>query len=112
VGCFVANLALRRGLLSTRQLLLETEDAVTQGDGRLDFRNERVEIRLRTQSRHLTVGVLPAPLLISGSLKEASARPDPAAHGGVSEILAALPTVQLGTGDGSRCRQALDHKRG
>src|SRR3712207_7011896 len=78
VECFVADLALRRGLLSTRALLLETEDAVTEGRGVVDLRRERVELRLRTESKRLTVGVLPVPLLISGTLKAPSAGPAPA----------------------------------
>jgi uncharacterized protein involved in outer membrane biogenesis len=110
VECFVADLALRRGVLSTRALLLETEDAVTEGQGAVDLGRERVEVRLRTESKRLTVGVLPAPLLVSGTLKEPRAAPDPAApagRGGLAGALAALPSVQLGTGDDPRCEGLL-----
>jgi len=110
VACFLADLALQRGVLSTRTLLLETADAVTEGIGAVDLRNERVDIRLRTQSRHPTIGVLPAPLLISGPLKQPRAAPDPAAaagRGGLAGALAALPTVQLGAGDAGRCKILL-----
>ena len=65
-----------------------------------------MEVRLRTQSKRLTIGVLPAPLLISGTLKDPRAAPDPATpagRGGLAGALAALPTVQLGT----RRRSAL-----
>ena len=95
VECFVADLALRRGVLSTRALLLETEDAVTEGEGAVDLGRERVEVRLRTESKRLTVGALPAPLLVSGTLKEPRAAPDPATpagRGGLAGALAALPT--------------------
>jgi AsmA family protein len=114
VDCFLANLALQRGILSTRTLLLETADAVTEGTGAVDLGHERVEIRLRTQSKHLTVGVLPAPLLINGTLKEPRAAPDPATpadKGGLAGALAALPTVQLGTGDAPRCKSLLSQAR-
>jgi AsmA family protein len=107
VECFVADLTLRRGVLSARTLLLETADAVTEGTGAVDLGQERVEIRLQTQSKHLTVGVLPAPLLISGTLKEPRAAPDPAAaagRGGLAGALAMLPTIQLGTNDALRCK--------
>jgi uncharacterized protein involved in outer membrane biogenesis len=110
VECFVADLALRRGILSTRTLLLETEDAVTEGDGSVDLGRERVEVRLRTESKRLTVGVLPAPLLVSGTLKEPHAAPDPAApvaRGGLAGALAALPTLQLGIGHDPRCEGLL-----
>ena len=110
VDCFVADLALRRGVLSTGTLLLETEDAVTQGEGTVDLRREQLNLRLRTESKRLTIGVLPAPLLISGTLKEPHAAPDPtakAAQGGLAGALAALPTIQLGIGDDLRCQRLL-----
>ncbi len=114
VECFVADLALRRGVLSTRALLLETEDAVTEGEGAVDLGRERVEVRLRTESKRLTLGVLPAPLLVSGTLKEPRAAPDPAApagRGGLAGALAALPTVQRGIGDDPRCEGLLGRIR-
>jgi uncharacterized protein involved in outer membrane biogenesis len=114
VQCFVADLALRRGVLSSRALLLETEDAVTEGEGAVDLGRERVEVRLRTESKRLTLGVLPTPLLVSGTLKEPRAAPDPAApagRGGRAGAPAALPTVQLGAGDDPRCEGLLGRIR-
>jgi AsmA family protein len=110
VECFLADLVLRQGVLSTRTLLLETPDAVTHGRGAVDLRNERVEIRLRTQSRHITVGALPMPLLISGTLKEPRAVPDPATpagQNGLAGALAVLPIIQLGTAEVPQCRNLL-----
>jgi AsmA family protein len=114
VECFVADLELRRGILSTQALLLETEDAITRGDGTVDLSSERVEVRLRTVSKRLTVGVLPAPLLVSGTLKDLRAAPDPkapAGRGGLAGALAALPMIQLGVGDDPRCKGLLGRAR-
>ncbi|MBL6459216.1 AsmA family protein [Belnapia sp. T6] len=113
VECFVADLPLRRGVLSTRALLLETEDAVIEGRGIVDLQRERVEIRLWTKSKRLTVGVLPVPLLISGTLKAPSAAPDrvEGAGGGIAGALAALPTIRFGTGDDPRCDGLLRRMR-
>lgn len=115
VACFVADLALWQGVMSARKLLLETDDAVTQGAGAVDLKRERVEVRLRTQSKRLTVGVLPAPLLVSGTLKNPHAAPDPASpagQGGIAGALAALPTIQLGIDEGSPCQGAAPKERG
>jgi hypothetical protein len=114
VECFVADLALRRGALSTRALLLETEDAVIEGRGVVDLRRERVEVRLRTESKRLSVGVLPVPLLVGGTLRAPSAGPDRAggaAGGGIAGALAALPTIRLGIGDDPRCEGLLRRAR-
>ena len=115
VACFVADLAVRQGVMLSRKLLLETEDAVTEGAGSVDLKRERVDVRLRTQSKRLTVGVLPAPLLVSGTLKNPHAAPDPASpagQGGIAGVLAALPTVQLGTDEGSPCQGPAPKNRG
>jgi hypothetical protein len=76
---------------------------------------ERVEFRLRTKSKRPTIGVLPAPLFVSGTLKEPRAAPDPTAstaRGGLAGALAALPTIQLGIGDDPRCEGVLGRLRG
>ena len=113
VACFVADLALRRGMLATRALLLETADAVTEGHGAVDLGRERVEIRLQTKSKRLTVGVLPGPLLISGALKSPSVAPAPSGStsGGIVGVLAELPTIQFGIGDDPRCERLIGRAR-
>lgn len=113
VACFVADLALRRGMLATRALLLETADAVTEGHGAVDLGRERVEIRLQTKSKRLTVGVLPGPLLISGALKSPSVAPAPSGRtsGGIAGVLAELPTIQFGIGDDPRCERLIGQVR-
>ncbi|WP_424136302.1 AsmA family protein [Roseomonas chloroacetimidivorans] len=113
VECFLADMELRRGRLSTRALLLETEDAVTQGQGAVDLKREQVQIRLRTESKRLTIGVLPTALLISGSLKAPNAAPArPEGTGGaIADLFSALPTVQLGIGDDPRCERLVRRAR-
>jgi len=112
VECFLADFALRRGMLSSRTLLLETADAVTAGMGTIDLRSEHVDMRLRTQSKHFTIGVLPVPLLISGSLKETQAAPDlGTAGGGMAGALTVLPAIQFGVGQGPHCKTLLSQVR-
>ncbi|MFC7739083.1 AsmA family protein [Roseomonas sp. GCM10028921] len=113
VECFLADLTLHRGVLSTRTLLLETEEAVMEGRGAVNLRRERIELRIRTESKHLTLGVVPSPLLISGTLKAASAGPERSggSGGGLGDVLAALPTIQLGVGDDPRCERLVRRRR-
>lgn len=73
VACFVADLALRQIVMSARKLLLEIEDAVSQGAGAVDLKRERLDVQRRTQSKRLTGGVPPAPLLVCGILKNSHA---------------------------------------
>jgi uncharacterized protein involved in outer membrane biogenesis len=113
VQCFVADLPLKHGVLTTRALILETADSVMQGSGSANLAQQRVDVRLRTQSKHFSVGVLPGPLLISGPLTDLRTEPDPsaAASHGLGKVLAVLPRVQLGADDAPRCQAVLDHLR-
>jgi uncharacterized protein involved in outer membrane biogenesis len=122
VECFVGDLVLRRGTLLTQALLLETEDAITEGRGGVDLARERIELRLRTESKRLTFGAVPTPLLVGGTLREPRVVPEPSeliARGGIAGALAAiapplaaLPTIQFGVGDDPRCERLVARARG
>jgi hypothetical protein len=79
----------------------------------VDLRREHVELRLRTASKHLTLGVLPGPLLIHGTLKAPNAGPAPAEsrRGGIAGVLAELPGIQFGIGDDRRCESVVGRVR-
>lgn len=113
IRCLIGDFALGRGALSARTLLLDTETAVVTGTGRMTLPEERLDLRLRTESKHATIGSLPAPILVGGTLKSPSAGPEPAelaARAGAAVGLAAilpplalLPTIQLGVGEEGHC---------
>jgi len=114
VQCFVADLALRHGILATRALTLETASAVLEGVGTVNLGQENVNLRIQSQSKHFTVGVLPGPLLIRGPLAEPSAVPDPSAgpgRGAIADVLSVLPGVQFGVGDAPQCEVRLNRLR-
>jgi uncharacterized protein involved in outer membrane biogenesis len=113
VQCFVADLPLRHGVITTRALILETTDLVLQGSGSANLAQERVDIRLRAQPKHFAVGVLPGPLLISGPFADPRSEPDPsaAASHGLGRVLSLLPHVELGSDDAPRCENVLARLR-
>jgi AsmA family protein len=124
IECLIGDFALRRGTLSARTLLMDTESAVTTGEGRLDLGSERLALRIRTESKRLSVGTLPAPIQIAGTLKNPSVGPEAAelaARAGAAvglgvllPPLALLPTIQLGVGENSQCErlQGRGRRRG
>ena len=113
IECLIGDFALRRGTLTSRTLFLDTEDSVVSGEGSIDLARERLDLRLRTEAKHFTVGSLPAPIRITGTLKDPSIGPEIAelaARGGAAAGLGALlpplallPTIQLGVGENSQC---------
>ena len=68
VQCFVIDLPLKNGILSTNAFLLQTTEARTVGKGTVDLRNQTLDYSLTTRSTHFSVGSLPGPINISGKL--------------------------------------------
>jgi uncharacterized protein involved in outer membrane biogenesis len=122
VECLVADFPLQRGTLTARTLVMETDSAVVTGSGRISMRDERLDLRIRTESKRLTIGSLPAPVLVRGTLKDPSVGLEPAeaaARAGVAAglgailpPLAALPTIQLGVGESTVCERLQARARG
>jgi uncharacterized protein involved in outer membrane biogenesis len=116
VECFITEATLNRGAFWLQALVLDTSEAVVTGTGGVNLRDEQLDMQLRTESKHFSIGSLPAPINIGGTLKSPAIRPGPelALRGGVAvglgfifPPLAALPTIQFGTGDDHRCDQIL-----
>jgi AsmA family protein len=113
IECFVGDWGLRQGILSTRTLILDTSDNITQGSGDVNLRNETLDYRLKTEAKHFSIGTLPAPIGITGPFKNPSIKPEIlplAARTGVAAALgflfppaALLPTIQFGVGDDPHC---------
>jgi uncharacterized protein involved in outer membrane biogenesis len=113
IECFIGDFALQRGALRSRTLLLDTDAHVVIGSGGADLARERIDLRLRTDTKRPTVASLPTPIRIGGTLKDPSIQPElaeAAARAGAAvglgalfPPLALLPTIQLGVGENSQC---------
>ena len=113
VECFVADFALQRGVLDTRALLVDTENVLITGTGKVDLGRERLDYNLRSDSKGFTVGQLAAPVTIGGTFRDPDVGLEVgelAVRGGAAiglgflfPPLAILPTIQLGVGDDKRC---------
>jgi uncharacterized protein involved in outer membrane biogenesis len=122
VQCFVGDLALERGLLDFKAMTLDTGEAITNVGGHLDLSKETIDLALKTDAKHFSVGSLPTRINISGTFKDPKIRPgaEAAARAGAAAGLAAvfaplaiLPTIQFGTSDAddARCGQLLEQAR-
>jgi uncharacterized protein involved in outer membrane biogenesis len=121
IECLIGDFALRRGRLTVRTLLLDTESYVVTGGGEAALGPEVLDLWLRTDSKRLSIGSLPTPIAITGSFKAPSIRPavgELAARAGAAAglgvlfpPLALLPTIQLGVGENSRCEALTENAR-
>lgn len=122
IECFVSDFRLERGVLRSRVLLLETADALLSGEGSIRLDQERLDMRVRSQPKRLTIAALPTDLLVTGTLKDPVITPEivelgirggiAAALGFASVPLAILPTIELGIGDDTRCNDTLRRAQG
>jgi hypothetical protein len=122
VQCFVGDLALQRGVLDFKAMTLETGEGITNVGGNLDLSKETIDLALKTDSRHFSIGSLPTRINITGTFKDPSIKPggEVAARAGAAVglgvlfvPLAILPTIQFGTSeaDDARCGELLQQAR-
>ncbi len=114
--CFVGDFGLNRGLLATKTMIVDTSEARVQGAGTLNLANETIDYKLRTASKHFSVGSLATPIDIGGTFRQPSIAPEVgplamkgAAAAGLGVLFppaALLPTIQFGTGDDNVCTAA------
>jgi AsmA family protein len=122
IQCFVGDLGLQRGVVDFRALTLDTGEAITNVGGNIDLSKETIDLALKTDAKHFSIGSLPTRINIGGTFKKPSILPgaEVAARAGAVAGLAALfvplailPTIQLGTSDAddARCGQLLQQAR-
>ena len=114
VVCMLADFTLRRGVLTSRTLVVDTTDHVITAGGTIDLAREQMEMRVRTLAKRLSIGTLAAPILIRGPFKDLRYLPDAefAARAGAAVGLgllfppaALLPMIHLGVGDVAPCAE-------
>ena len=122
IECFVGDLEMKRGVLDFKILTLDTGEAIVNVGGNVDLGKETIDLALRTDAKHFSVGSLPTRLDITGTFEKPSILPgtEAAARAGAVAGLAALfaplailPTVQFGTSeaDDARCTALLQQAR-
>ncbi|RUT24628.1 AsmA family protein [Asaia sp. W19] len=114
--CFIADMPLRQGILSTNSLLLMTNNTRTLGGGTVNMRNETLDYHVTTRSTSFNILSFPGRVNITGPLKSPNIMPGAeiigraAATAGLAIAFppaALLPTIQFGVGKGSACEDAL-----
>ena len=117
VQCLVSDFVLTNGVVDTRTLLLATTEANILGSGTINLNTEKLNLAIKTQATHFSIGSLSTPINVSGTLKKPSVLPQagPLAERAVPAVglgilfppLALLPTIRLGLGDKNACADTL-----
>ena len=64
------------GIATPRALAFDTTDLLMTGTGRVDMKNEQVDLTIKTKPRRFSPLSLHTPLYVRGSFTHASVRPD------------------------------------
>jgi uncharacterized protein involved in outer membrane biogenesis len=117
VDCMIGDFDLNQGLVTTRALLVDTGEALIGGTGDLNLKTQTINFEAQSRSKNFSVGNLPTPITISGTLKHPSigVKVAPlAVRGGLAVALgflaaplAILPTIELGVGDPHKCGELV-----
>lgn len=113
IRCAFGDFAVKDGVMSTRALAFDTTDTIIVGEGTISLREETLALRLRPRPKDRSLLALRSPLLVGGTFKDPSFRPDFArvglrgaialALGSIAPPAALLATLELGPGEDSGC---------
>lgn len=118
IQCLVTDFVLRSGQAESKLTMLDTSEARIGVAGGIDLRNEALNLVIRTEAKHFSVGSLPTPIGIHGTMGRPSIQPDlveagarAAAAVGLGVLLTPLagllPTIEFGTGEDNACAGLL-----
>ncbi len=121
VRCAVASFAARDGVLSSQQLVFDTDPVRVDGSGRIDLRDETLDMRPQGAPKSFQFLRLHAPITVSGSLAQPKLGVDAKpliAQGGIGAALglvfppaAILAFVDPGLADDANCKPLLADAR-
>lgn len=113
LNCMATDLSVTNGLIQTRTLIVDTEDAVLYISGNIDLAKEKLDLTINPKSKGLRIVSLRAPLYVTGDFKTPKVNVDKGVMalkaggaiilGAVAPISALLPLVNVGTEEENKC---------
>lgn len=113
VRCAFGDFAVEGGVMRTRALAFDTSDTIILGKGEVSLKEETLDLELRPRPKDRSILALRSPLVVDGSFKDPSFRPDfkrlglrgatALALGSIAPPAALLATIEPGPGQDSAC---------
>src|SRR5690606_29048632 len=72
INCRAADLQMKRGVMTPRVFVFDTENAVVKIDGNVNFKNETLDLNIDPESKGIRLFSLRSPLYVKGTF----AKPD------------------------------------
>jgi uncharacterized protein involved in outer membrane biogenesis len=113
IRCAFGDFVVKEGVATTRALAFDTTDTLVIGDGNINLRDETLDLRLRPRPKDRSLFSFRAPLLVGGTFKDPSFRPDmkrvglraalALTLGSIAPPAALLATFETGPGKDVQC---------
>ena len=113
VRCAFGDFAVENGVMQARTLAFDTTDTIIVGKGKVSLRDETLDLELRPRPKDRSILALRSPLVVDGTFKDPSFRPDfkrlglrgatALALGSIAPPAALLATIEPGPGEDSAC---------
>ena len=112
--CAVAAMHAKNGELVPDLMVVDSEDELIHGEGSIDFRNEKYDLKLKADSKKPSLVALRGPIMITGTFGAPVVRPAigqvvarigaAVGLGIIAPPLALLPLIDLGNAPDADCR--------
>jgi uncharacterized protein involved in outer membrane biogenesis len=113
IRCAFGDFVVKDGVATARALAFDTTDTLVIGDGTINLRDETLDLRLRPRPKDRSLFSFRAPLLVGGTFKDPSFRPDmkrvglraalAMTLGSIAPPAALLATFETGPGKDVQC---------
>lgn len=117
IRCGIADFGVKKGIMRANTLILDTDIVRIDGGGRIDLRQEELDLRIVPKSKKLSLVALRTPIHIEGRLSRPEASLDTGklavrglaavALGAVNPALGLIPLIETRTGADSECRRLI-----
>ena len=113
IRCAWGDFSVKSGVMTTRSFAFDTTDTILIGEGQVSLRDETLDLKLRPRPKDRSLFVFRSPLLVGGTFKDPSFRPDMARVGlraalaialaNIAPPAALLATFERGPGEDADC---------
>jgi len=116
MNCFVAGFDIKKGIATNTGLLFDTTNMVVTGSGKIDLREEKLDMQIEPKPKDASLLSLSVPINIGGTFAEPSFAPSAGAVAlGVASLAATainpaallIPLISGGSDDKNPCVAAL-----
>ncbi|MGH8073358.1 MAG: AsmA family protein [Lysobacter sp.] len=113
IRCAFGDFKVDNGVMTARSLAFDTTDTILIGKGTINLKDERLDLNIKPRPKDRSLLVFRSPLLVGGTFKQPTFKPDlgriglraaiALTLGSIAPPAALLATLELGPGDDAGC---------